>query len=538
MDLSIFQRKAKYNELIPLIEKALKREDLTPEFKQELDQLIDEILEFKKYNKCAYFTPYSYQRRWFAAAKEHKQRALFASNRTGKSYGGAMEFAYHITGNYPPDWDGVKIEKTGLYWAIGLDHIATQNVVQRELLGSSDIRRSEQVGTGSIPRHCIDLDSIKLGKDGKCIGVMILHEPTGKWNELAFYSVSQGQDALMGTDCLYIWMDEENLDSDSIFKQCLTRTMVCDGWVAITATPEHGYSDLYLKFRDQPSNYFMNVTWDDCDHLSESKKQEMYANLSPWERDMRARGIPQNGTGAIFKFTDEKLISYIGWEDIKPHWNIMAGVDFGNTGEADPSTIVYCAYNPDNDVIYTIDCWHSEMDEAPDSHKPEHMAHIIKQCPYPNIPVILPASDGNSLSSGDTRTKSQVLRECGVNVYYDLYRIPFQLTGDEKITRSILGGLGYMEHWIKHDKLKLQPPSHSKGMNELWKELRGYVYRPKKSGEIEAYGKNDHCMDAWRYCSTSVKYIGFSAGACLANPINHAYEHNRELDRRWSEAYQ
>ena len=59
-----------------------------------------------------------------------------AANRVGKTYCGAVETAYHMTGNYPEWWKGRKFTKPGKVWAAGESNDTTRDIIQKELFGS------------------------------------------------------------------------------------------------------------------------------------------------------------------------------------------------------------------------------------------------------------------------------------------------------------------------------------------------------------------------------------------------------------------
>src|SRR5690349_4151884 len=52
------------------------------------------------------FTPYPRQDEFFAAGAAYRERLFMAGNQLGKSLAGAVEVAYHLTGDYPSNWQG------------------------------------------------------------------------------------------------------------------------------------------------------------------------------------------------------------------------------------------------------------------------------------------------------------------------------------------------------------------------------------------------------------------------------------------------
>ncbi|WP_325079328.1 terminase large subunit domain-containing protein [Klebsiella aerogenes] len=516
MDL-LYQQREQYESFLEALQ-GINLNDMPENTLIDIKRTVDDYTAFKAHNKLLYYKPLPYQLKWIEASNHYKQRYLSASNRSGKTYNACMELAAHITGLYPRWWNGMRLEKTGTYWAMGVSHESTCKVLQKELLGVEDIRHKHLIGTGSIPRERIIIESIV--PDGqRCLSVQVEHI-TGEINTLHFYASTQNQMAWMGQNVLYALLDEQFNNEDEVYAQCLTRTANVEGYISVVATPEQGESPLWTRFHDDESGYlyFQNATWDDLpEHvLSSEQKLQLLAGFPKWQHKMRSMGIPVNGSGAVFPFDESELIATCTWDMVKPTWNIMAGVDFGYSGVRDDSTIVFCAHDKETDIVYTIDAWTSSDDREKDhlSHMPEYMAKIIKACPYPNIPVITP-HDGNGIITGTTKTRAQVLRESGCNVLYDNYYIPYQLSGDVKKSNSLIGGLDHMVKWMANGLFKISPASVSSGMNMLWKEFRNYVWDSKKEGnKIRPVDKNNHCLDALRYASTTVKYLGSMACEC------------------------
>ena len=59
-------------------------------------------------NRLKGYEPYEYQRKFHQQGKGNAQRILMAANRVGKTFCGAAETAYHLTGDYPEWWEGHK----------------------------------------------------------------------------------------------------------------------------------------------------------------------------------------------------------------------------------------------------------------------------------------------------------------------------------------------------------------------------------------------------------------------------------------------
>ena len=52
-----------------------------------------------------------------------------AANRIGKSYCGAAEMAFHLTGLYPKWWTGKRYDKCITAWACGVSNETTRDIV-------------------------------------------------------------------------------------------------------------------------------------------------------------------------------------------------------------------------------------------------------------------------------------------------------------------------------------------------------------------------------------------------------------------------
>ena len=75
----------------------------------DLQQAVDiarELRQRERYNRKDLYDPYPYQEAFHKTGSESNQRLLMAANRIGKSYCGAAELSYHLTGLYPSWWSG------------------------------------------------------------------------------------------------------------------------------------------------------------------------------------------------------------------------------------------------------------------------------------------------------------------------------------------------------------------------------------------------------------------------------------------------
>jgi hypothetical protein len=85
-------------------------------------EIAKELKKRERYEKISFYDPYPYQQKFHATGFENNQRLLMAANRIGKSYCGAAEMAYHLTGLYPDWWEGKRFNRAITAWAI-LKHL-------------------------------------------------------------------------------------------------------------------------------------------------------------------------------------------------------------------------------------------------------------------------------------------------------------------------------------------------------------------------------------------------------------------------------
>ena len=120
-------------------------------------KIAEAIIDVEENNKLNCNKPYEYQER-FHNAKDMKgrlarQRLLMAANKTGKTFCGAVEMAFHLTGKYPKWWTGAKFSRPVTAWAAGNTTGNTRDIVQAELLGEPG--DPEDYGKGAIPKDLI-----------------------------------------------------------------------------------------------------------------------------------------------------------------------------------------------------------------------------------------------------------------------------------------------------------------------------------------------------------------------------------------------
>lgn len=492
-------------------------EEMTPEQLQEFYEVIKPFRDYERYNRLEVFEPYAYQRKFMDAGFKHKTRYLRAGNRTGKTYGAGAEFSYHITGKYPWWWQGAIIPGGGhTFWALGITQESAAKVIQKELFGTADCRIKELIGTGSIPRDNIVLDR-GFVPDGPKIKQCLIRHESGNLNTMMFYGC-ENPETLHGQKCALIWIDEEAFNAMEIYSICRARLTNAlgqgnSGYMMITATPERGYTPLNKLFDNDESGvlFLLPASWDDCPNFTPEQIEQELAQYPKWQHEMRRRGVPVIGTGAVFDVDD----SQIKLMAIAPgaHWETLAAIDWGEN--LDPTVIAVGCKNPDNSHFYITDIHYLNGDTY--SRSPANVARILKEN-YPGITVIRPH---------DHPALSQQLREFGINVMVEPFRNPPQsmLRAHKKTSventnaRDIEVGLDEMRLLFSEGRLKVL--AHC---SKWFEEKASYFYtQNKNSGKVDR-SKPDHAMDASRYLVLSLMGNRGGLYADAFNPYNAEYE--------------
>ena len=153
-----------------------------------------------------YYKPYKYQKDFHSEGHDCAQRILMAANRVGKTYCGAVETAYHLTGNYPTWWKGRKFNKPVRIWAAGESNDTTRDIIQKELFGNP--QDPSKKGTGAVPLNKIVETTRKPGVPNAHSSVLIQHKSGGN-SQITFKAYEQGFEKFMGEAIDVVWLDEE-----------------------------------------------------------------------------------------------------------------------------------------------------------------------------------------------------------------------------------------------------------------------------------------------------------------------------------------
>lgn len=444
--------------------------------KIELLHLLEEKKKRHEENKLFYFyfqpnTPFSiehYKKHWefFLNGLEARQRLLLAANRIGKTEsGGGYETACHAVGWYPSFWPGKKIpgDKNLTIWVCGDTKKTVRDILQKKFLGDS----LSNYGTGLIPKKYINRFTRASGA-AETVDTIYIDRIGGGTCQIVFKSYDSGRDTFQGTEVDIILLDEE--PPLEVYTECLLRTMTGNGFLILTFTPLMGMTELIDKFTnatDKAGNKDSNrlvttATWDDVPHLSKEQKDELWASIPEFQRDARSKGIPQLGSGAIYRISLDDVV--VEPFEIPSHWKRVYSLDVGWNRTA----CLWGAINPDNDILYIYD----ELYET--QKQPYEYARMIKQ-------------RGEWMRGVVDSASGNANQHDGHNIYDMLISEGLKLQYPNK---SVEAGILKVWEGLTMGKIKF-----FKRCSNLQDEYK--VYRRDEKGKIVKV--KDHLMDCLRY---------------------------------------
>jgi phage terminase large subunit-like protein len=303
--------------------------------------------EAAKLKKLEDYQPYAKQKLFHQHGAAYRERLFAAGNQLGKTYSGAAELAMHLTGMYPPWWNGRRWSRPTSWLAGSESGELTRDGMQRLLMGPPSIE--EQWGTGLIPRDMIAQKPKRRPGVKDAIDAVVVNHVQGGQSVVRFKSFDQGRSKWQADTVDGVWMDEE--PPYDVYEEAITRTNATQGMIYITFTPLKGMSQVVMKFFQTPGNdrIVVQMTIDDVDHYTAEHKAKIIASYDDATREARTKGIPVLGSGRVFPVPEEMIkVSPIRIPD---HWSRLGALDFGWDH---PTAAVEMAWDRDTDTIYVI----------------------------------------------------------------------------------------------------------------------------------------------------------------------------------------
>jgi len=446
------------------------------------------VADDMRYNQIKYFRPFDHQLKFFNTGK-YTRRGILAANRIGKTTSTCFETAYHLTGLYPDWWTGHRFSGPITAMVAGEGWTQVALVLQNELLGTQDIKLEENIGTGSIPRDCIIVDTMR--KDGaNCIGVEIKHT-SGQKSYLLFANYTQEVRQLQGFKLNLAVFDEQ--PPDDFFSEVVTRTATTQGIVLCSFTPLKGLNGLVSKFWNREEGYeYVRVSWDDCPthdpwglpFLLMETRQQLERDYLPHEREARIAGKPVLGKGAVFQIRQWPTYKSgdFNFSNFKNIHRIFA-LDLGLVNDKTVISLVY--YDPYEKIAYL----HKQLivkgiDEAVPT---QYINHLLRPEVF-GTPIVLPP-DANT--PGRYTMSSESIRELFEQYELNVYPKPIMNPPDSqgRVTNHKSYGINLMRQMLEVGSLMI-----NENCTEFLSEAQNYYV-----DEQGRFSDPDDCVDSVRY---------------------------------------
>ena len=460
----------------------------------------DQLQDYRAYPK---------QLEFHMLGRFYDNRMLRAGNQQGKTFCASAEFAMHVTGEYPPWWEGYRFDHPIVAWACGETAIAVRDVVQMNLLGLP-----QQIGTGMIPKRCL---TEMFGRDRGAADLYdyyhIRHK-SGGLSMVKFRYYAQERKTWQGPKVHLLWLDEE--PPLEMYEEGLARTVAADGITMMTFTPLKGYSEvvnLYLRDPDPTNSGRVEVkmTLHDAQHISPEKRARKIAKWPKHQQRARVWAEPMLGEGLIFPYDEEdlKIQPFI----IPDHWPRLGCLDFGIDH---PTAAVMLVHDKDNDVVYV-----TREYRKPGMTPPEHWLTLKRWGGKFGLKWAWPR-DGLQTEKGSGVTLAQLYRDEGANMMstYSQFAMPRRKTRtagsnlQASANVSVERGLLDMDIRMQEGGLRVFATC------PLWFEEQRQYHR--KDGKIVK--KMDDIMDATRIGIMSLRFAEVASPTRFRNRQDHDWQ--------------
>ena len=483
------------------------------ELKKKKLELLQAKKKYQLENKNEYYSPYPFQEKFHN--DDAKFRSLNCGNRPGKTYCGAAEMAFHLTGKYPNWWEGRKFDRPVMALAAGKNNEKTRDLVQKELFG--DPSNEKLWGTGTVPKSCIGDTVRKPGVPDAKYHVYVKHHTDGIYDgdsKLTLLAYDMGKESWMGFASDIVWLDEE--PPEDIMGQATRSIVDRGGSIYMTFTPENGRTAVLQSIEAKWACH--NAAWMDASggdfkitlqngrklvfttilskngtkgHLTEQKVTDAVKGLLPHEAEMRILGEPMQGSGLIFSYPkDQVMCEPI---ELPDHWPRIAAIDFGGiSAKSHPSAATWFAHDIDNDVIYAYDCVKVFANEIPDV-----AARLLSRPQW--IPMMYPHDGEKTVASGGTVAGEY--RRYGVNMFHTHVTNWDEEKGEGKGGIKIEPQLVDMNSRFADRRLRV-----FNTLPEIWEELRNFHTTKTAEGKAKIVDRDDDLIATIRYGCAMIRH--------------------------------
>jgi phage terminase large subunit-like protein len=407
------------------------------------------LAETKLYSALKLYEPYDKQMLFHSMGKSLRERLLMAANQVGKTLCGSAEVAMHLTGKYPPWWQGKRFDRPVKFWAASKTGELTRNGVQKYLFGEAGL--PEKRGTGAVPKEDILDVSLAKGVSDLFDSVMVQHYNSAGTKDgvsvIRMKSYDQGREKWQAETLDGVWFDEEPpLD---IYSEGLTRIATTKGITFITFTPLKGMSDVVKRFMNEPSpdRGMVTMTIEDAKHFTPEERQKVIDGYPAHEREARSKGVPIQGSGRIF-VTPEEFLKTPYLNPLPRHWYYLWGMDFGIDH---PFAAALLGWDKDADVLTVC---HTVRMKALYGQTITPLQHVQAMLPWGPVPCAWPQDGTARESSGETIAKQY--KKHGLNMLPEHATFPDGglsteagiMELDERMTVGKFKVFSHLEEWF------------------------------------------------------------------------------------------
>ena len=461
---------------------------LPTEALNKLQDLTLTVAEDMRYNQLKYFRPFEHQLKFFGTAHSDR-RGILAANRIGKTVSTCYETAMHLTGLYPKWWKGHRFEHAITAMVAGEGWSQVAMVLQNELLGTQDVKLSDNTGTGAIPRDKIVVETMR--NDGaNCLGVEILHV-SGAKSYLLFANYTQEVRQMQGFKLNLAVFDEQ--PPDDFFSEIVTRTATTQGKILCSFTPLKGLNGLVSKFWNREEGYdFIRVSWADVPEydpwgepfLLKETRAQLERDYLPHEREARIAGKPVMGQGAVFQIRSWPTYATGAYNfRTMPGIHRVIALDLGLVNDKTVISLMY---------------WHPQEREAwlhrqilvtglEEANPTNYINHLLRPEVF-GTPIVLPADAG---TAGRYTMSALSIRELFEQYELNVVAKPIMNPPDSqgRVTNHKAYGINVMRQMLEAGTLHI-----NENCVDFLREAQNYYVDPQGR-----FSDPDDCIDSARY---------------------------------------